>query len=176
MSTTPSIVRGATAADEPQLWVLLRQMWEENGLFPMSETKVQFYLDRVLRPENVAPEDTGPRGIVGVIGPSSYLEGVIMLILAPVWYSDTISLQDCVNYVREDCRQSSHAKSLISYSKAMTDEIRKGHPDFKLMVGVVSTKRTQPKIRFYRRQMAEIGSVFLYPYDGEERLVGENSP
>ena len=166
MSSTPSIVRGATTADEPQLWELLRQMWDENGLFPMSETKVQFYLDRVLRPETVAAEDTGPRGIVGVIGPSSYLEGVIMLILAPVWYSTTISLQDCVNYVREDCRSSNHAKALISYSKFMTDEIRKTDPSFKLMVGVVSTVRTQPKVRLYRRQLAEIGAIFLYPHEG----------
>ena len=163
MSSTPSIVRGATAADEPQLWVLLRQMWDENGLFPMSETKVQFYLDRVLRPESVAPEDTGPRGVIGVIGPSSYIEGAIMLILAPVWYSDSISLQDCINYVREDCRQSDHAKALISYSKHMTDEIRKAHHDFQMMVGIVSTKRTAAKVRLYRKQLAEIGSFFLYP-------------
>ena len=151
-------------------------MWLENGLFPMSETKVQFYLDRVLRPEAIPPQDTGPRGIIGVIGPSSYLEGVILLILAPVWYLTTISLQDCVNYVREDCRSSNHAKALIGYSKQMTDEIRKVDPDFKLMVGVVSTVRTQAKIRMFRRQMTECGSVFLYPHDEGGQLNLANSP
>lgn len=176
MNISESIVRCAVPADESELWVLFRQMWHENGLFPLSEPKVQSFLDRVLHPETIAPSDTGPRGIIGVIGSHVYLEGVIMLILSPVWYSDQIAMQDCVNFVREECRQSNHAKSLISYSKHMTDEIRKGHPEFRMMVGVVSTKRTQPKVRLYRRQMAEVGAFFLYPYDGETYPERANSP
>jgi hypothetical protein len=163
MNASTSIVRPAVPDDERQIWVLLRQMWNENGLFPLSEPKVQYYLDRVLHPEIIPFGDTGPRGIIGVIGAPSYLEGVIMLVLGQVWYSDTISLQDCVNFVREDCRQSSHAKELIAYSKRMTDEIRKADPDFQMMVGVVSTKRTAAKVRLYRRQLAEVGAFFVYP-------------
>ncbi len=176
MSTTPSIVRCAAPPDEGEIWVLLRQMHNENGLFPLSEPKVQTFLTRVLYPETISPEDTGARGIIGVIGSSAYLEGMIMLILSPVWYSETVALQDCVNFVRENCRQSNHAKALIGYSKHMTDEIRKGHPEFKLMVGVVSTVRTQAKIRLYKRQMAECGSFFLYPHDGEVYSERANSP
>ncbi len=176
MSTTPSVVRCAVPADEPELWVLLRQMHRENGLFPMSEPKVQTFLTRVLYPETIATDDTGARGIIGVIGRHAYLEGMIMLILSPVWYSEQIAMQDCVNFVREDCRQSNHAKALISYSKHMTDEIRKGHPEFKLMVGVVSTVRTQPKIRLYRRQMVECGSFFLYPHEDDGHSQRANGP
>jgi hypothetical protein len=164
MNVSPSIVRPATFDDERQIWVLLREMWDENGLFPLSEPKVQYYLDRVLHPETIPLGDTGPRGIIGVIGASSYLEGIIMLVLGQVWYSDTISLQDCVNFVRHECRQTSaHAKELIAYSKRMTDEIRKADPDFQMMVGVVSTKRTAAKVRLYRRQLAEVGAFFVYP-------------
>ena len=176
MSTTPSIVRAAIPADEQEIWILLRQMHRENGLLPLSESKVQYYLDRVLRPERILSSDTGPRGIIGVIGISSYLEGIIMLVLGQVWYSDSIMLSDCVNFVREDCRQSTHAKELISYSKRMTDEIRKSDPDFKMMVGVVSTVRTQPKIRLYRRQLAEIGAFFMYPCDRGAYSDRANSP
>ena len=165
MNVSPSIVRAATPADQGEIWVLLRQMHGEAGLFPLSEAKVQSFLTRILHPETIAPNDTGSRGIIGVIGSPSYLEGIIMLILSPLWYSETIAMQDMVNFVREDCRQSSHAKALIAYSKFMTDEVRKAHSDFKLMVGVVSTVRTQAKIRLFRRQMTECGAVFLYPHD-----------
>lgn len=151
-------------------------MHHEAGLFPLSEPKVQSFLDRVLRPESISPKDTGPRGIIGVIGGNAYLEGVIMLILSPVWYSEQVVMQDCVNFVREECRQSNHAKALIGYSKHMTDEIRKGHPEFRMMVGVVSTKRTMPKVRLYRRQMTEVGAFFLYPYEGESYPERANSP
>ena len=175
MNVSPSIVRCATPVDESEIWVLLRQMHREVGLFPLSEGKVQSFLTRVLHPETIAPGDTGPRGIIGVIGGSTYLEGIIMLILSPLWYSDQIALQDCVNFVREECRQSEHAKALIGYSKNMTDEIRKAHPEFRLMVGVVSTVRTQPKVRLYRRQMVECGSFFLYPHD-ESHSERANSP
>ena len=176
INVSPSIVRQATPEDEGELWVLLRQMHRENGLLPLSEPKVQYHLDRVLYPEKISLSDTGPRGVIGVIGPPSRLEGVIMLVLGHVWYSDAVMLQDCVNFVREDCRQSSHAKELIAYSKRMTDEIRKSEPDFKMMVGVVSTVRTQPKVRLYRRQLAEIGAFFMYPYEGEDYSERANSP
>ncbi len=172
----PSIVRQATPQDEGELWILLRQMHNENGLLPLSEPRVQYYLDRVLYPEKIPLADTGPRGIIGVIGSPSRLEGVIMLVLGHVWYSDSVMLQDCVNFVREDCRQSSHSKELIAYSKRMTDEIRKSDPDFKMMVGVVSTIRTQAKIRLYRRQLVECGSFFLYPHDGGNSFTQANSP
>ena len=176
INVSPSIVRQAIPQDEGELWVLLRQMHRENGLLPLSEPKVQYYLDRVLHPEKISSTDTGPRGIIGVIGTASYLEGMIMLVLGQVWYSASVMLQDCVNFVREDCRQSNHSKELIAYRKRMTDEIRKSDPDFKMMVGVVSTVRTQAKIRLYRRQMVECGSFFLYPHDGESHPELANSP
>lgn len=176
MNISASVVRPAIPQDEGELWVLLRMMHRENGLLPLSEQRVGYYLDRVLYPGKISPDDTGPRGIIGVIGPSSRLEGVIMLVLGHVWYSDSIMLQDCVNFVREDCRQSSHSKELIAYSKRMTDEIRKSDPDFRMMVGVVSTVRTQAKIRLYRRQMVECGSFFLYPHEGEIYSDRANSP
>ncbi len=163
MNASPSIVRAAVPDDEGQLWVLLRLMHFENGILPLSEPKVQFYLDRALRPETISAEDAGPRGIIGVIGTPSVLEGMIMLVLGQVWYSDAIIMMDSVNFVHPDCRQSDHAKTLIGYGKNMVDEIRKVYADFQMMVGVVSTKRTAAKVRLYRRQLVEVGSFFVYP-------------
>ena len=163
MTSSPSIVRAAVPDDEEELWSLFRLMHHENGLFPLCEPKVQDYLRRVLYPETIPPDDTGPRGIIGVIGSPTQLEAAIMLVLGAVWYTNAISLQDCVNFVHPEYRQSDHSKALIAYSKFMTDEIRKTDANFQMMVGVVSTKRTAAKVRLYRRQLAEIGSFFVYP-------------
>ena len=163
MTASPSTVRAARPEDEGELWSLFRLMHSEAGLFPLCEPKVQDYLRRVLHPETIPPNDTGPRGIIGVIGPPDRLEAAIMLVLGAIWYTNQISLQDCINFVHPKYRQSDHAKALIAYSRHMTDEIRKTDPDFQMMVGVVSTKRTAAKVRLYRRQLAEIGSFFVYP-------------
>ncbi len=162
MPAGPSIVRAAVPADEAELWALMRLMHHETGLCPLSEAKVQSFLDRTLRPEAVPPEDVGPRGIIGVIG-MSRLEAAIMLVLNSIWYSDEIIMMDALNFVHPNYRQSNHAKTLISYAKHMVDEIRKTHVDFKMMMGLVSTKRTEAKIRLFRRQLPEAGAVFVYP-------------
>lgn len=63
--TCPSVVRKGIPADKGELWRLLRLLWAENAMCAMSERKVDYYLDRILAPEN---ETDGPRGVVGVIG------------------------------------------------------------------------------------------------------------
>lgn len=138
-------------------------MHSEAGIYPLSEPKVQDYLRRVLYPETIPPDDAGPRGIIGVIGAPNRLEAAIMLVLGSVWYSSVLTLMDALNFVHPDYRQSNHAKALISYSKRMTDEVRKIDPDFQMVIGIVSTKRTAAKIRLFRRQMVEAGAVFVYP-------------
>ncbi len=163
MTPSPSVVRSAVSADEEELWKLFRLMHSETGIYPLSEPKVHDYLRRVLHPETIPPDDTGPRGIIGVIGAPNRLEAAIMLVLGSVWYSSVLTLMDALNFVHPDYRQSNHAKALISYSKRMTDEVRHIDPDFQMVIGIVSTKRTQAKIRLFRRQMVECGAVFVYP-------------
>ena len=163
MNASPSIVRAATPADQTELWTLFRLMHDETAIFPLDEGKVQDYLRRVLYPETIPPSDTGPRGIIGVIGAPSRLEAAIMLVLGSVWYSSAITLMDALNFVHPDYRNSNHASSLISYGKRMVDEVRKVDADFRMVIGIVSTKRTAAKIRLFRRQMVEAGAVFVYP-------------
>lgn len=159
----PSIVRPAVAADHEEIWRLFRLHADENALFPLCESKVNFYLDRVLNPKSVGADDTGPRGLIGVIGPVGALEGAIMLMLASPWYSEEITLDDCMNFVDPGHRKSNHAKALISYAKYLVDRVREGHPDFKMTLGVVSTERTAAKIRLYSRQLEPVGAWFVYP-------------
>lgn len=161
---SPSIVRPAGQPDSDEIWRLFRLHHEENGLFPLSERKVQFYLDRVLYPERIAPDDAGPRGVIGVIGAIGALEGAIMLVLGSAWYTDQIGIDDCMSFVDPAHRRSNHARALICYGKYIVDSIRaSGNPEFKMMLGVVSTERTAAKIRLYGREMPAVGAFFLYP-------------
>lgn len=166
--SSPSIVRAAVPDDRDEIWRLFRLHTAENALFPISEEKVGALLERMLHPELLGADDAGPRGLIGVIGTVGALEGAIMLILGSPWYTDAVTMDDCMNFVDPEHRRSDHAKALISYSRHLTDQVRAGHPDFKIMVGVVSTERTAAKIRFYTRLMGEpVGAFFMYPKTAE---------
>ncbi|QPF87037.1 hypothetical protein IC762_12360 [Bradyrhizobium genosp. L] len=158
----PSLVRPARPADKSEVWRLFRLCHAENGLLPIAERKVNFYIDRLLEPANIVADDAGPRGIIGVIGEKK-LEGCIMLSFGSPWYSDEINVDEFLNFVDPAHRNGNHAKTLISYAKEMIDALRGDHPHLKLMIGVLSVKRTAPKVRLYERQLTPAGAFFIYP-------------
>lgn len=160
---SPSIVRAATSSDKAEIWRLLRLHHAENAIFPLSERKVEFYVDRALYPERIAADDTGPRGIVGTIGNAGALEGMVMLVLGSPWYTESIGMDDCVNFVDPAHRQSNHATALLAYSKHLVDQVRVNHPDFRMLMGIVSNERTAAKVRLYSRQLELVGAFFTYP-------------
>lgn len=137
---------------------MLRLLWSENAMFPISDRKVQYYLDRLLHPETIAMDDAGPRGFIGVIGPLNAIEACIMLTVGSVWYSEEITLDEHFNFVDPGHRQSSHAKALISFAKHCADKI-----GIRLVIGVLSTKRTAAKVRLYERQLTPAGAFFVHP-------------
>lgn len=160
--TEISTVRSAKPDDKPEIWRLFKLCHAENGMLPMAPRKIDYHIDRLLDPENIAADDYGPRGIIGVIGQRK-LEGAIMLGFGSPWYSDEINMDEYLNFVDPAHRSSSHAKTLISYAKHMVDQIRLAHENFKLMIGVLSTKRTAAKVRLYERQLTPAGAFFVYP-------------
>jgi len=162
--THPSCVRPAVPADEPEIWRLFRLAHHENALQSMSDRKVQYHLDRFLNPQGIRPEDAGPRGFIGVVGPIDALEGIVMLALGSPWFSEDITMDDCLNFVDPEHRRSDHAKVLLAYAKNMTDQIRLSHPKFQMTVGILSTERTAAKIKLYERQNLTLaGAIFVYP-------------
>jgi len=160
--TSPSLVRSAKPSDKSEVWRLFRACWAENGMLPISERKVDYHIDRLLDPSNIASDDAGPRGLIGVIGDQK-LEGAIMLGFGSPWYSDEITMDEYLNFVDPDYRASDHAKTLISYAKHMVDQIRLTHSNLKLIIGVLSTKRTAAKVRLYERQLTPCGVFFTHP-------------
>lgn len=160
--TSESVVRSAVRDDKPEIWRLFRMCHSENGMLPMSEPKVDYHIDRLLDPSNIAANDFGPRGMIGVIG-GRELEGAIMLGFGSPWYSEEINMDEYLNFVDPTHRASNHAKTLIAYAKHMVDQIRVKHENFKLMIGVLSTKRAAAKVRLYERQLTAAGAFFIYP-------------
>jgi hypothetical protein len=160
--TQDSVVRAAIPQDKNEIWRLFRLCHTENGMLPMSESKVDYHIDRLLDPTNIAVNDFGPRGMIGVIG-QRRLEGAIMLGFGSPWYSEEINMDEYLNFVDPEHRASNHAKTLIAYAKHIVDQIRLKHQNFKLMIGVLSTKRAAAKVRLYERQLTAAGAFFIYP-------------
>lgn len=155
--SSPSIVRRATPEDRDSIWTLFHLLHAENGIFPLSEPKVDWLLDRVLHPENIPEGDNGLRGYMGVIGPPNKCEGFILVSIGNFWYSTEPHLEEFANFVHPAHRNSNHAKTLLGWSKQLSDRI--GIP---LLIGIVSNTRTEAKVRLYRRQLPSAGNFFLY--------------
>lgn len=153
-----SIVRPATPQDAAEIWRLFHLLHSENAMFSICEPKVDYYIQRLLRPDMIAEGDTGPRGFIGVIGPVGALEACIMLTVGSVWYSEDYTLDEHLNFVDPAHRQSEHAKSLISYAKMCAEKI-----GIRLVIGILSTKRLAAKARLYERQLTPVGLFFVHP-------------
>ena len=155
--TCPSIVRIAQPADHTEIWRLFLQGHRENGKFSLAPEKVDWFLSRALRPDLIPEWDTGPRGAVGVIGDVGKLEALVFVTIGTYWYSHDRHLEEFIVYVDPECRQSAHARVLIEWMKHQSD--RTGLP---LVTGIISTERTEAKVRLYRRMLEPVGAFFLY--------------
>lgn len=133
------------------------QSHKENGLFAMNGEKVDWFLRRFLFPEAIPPEDTGIRGVIGVIGDTGELEALCGMAVSDIWYTTEKHLADFLVYVDPEHRASEHGTALVQWMKKQSDII--GLP---LLSGVVSNKRTEAKCRMFRRMMPKIGEYFLY--------------
>lgn len=152
------VVRRAVLADYPEVMKMAHLLHEENGLFEMSKRKMDWLLMRTLAPESIPEGDIGLRGYMGVIGPvGGPLEGLILLTIGAFWYSEQVVLEEYANFVHPAYRKSNHAKTLLRYAQHLSDKI--GIP---LLIGVLSSKQTEAKVRLYRRHFNEVGSFFLY--------------
>jgi GNAT superfamily N-acetyltransferase len=141
-------VRLAKPEDEEEIMAICRQLHEENGIFPMSETKVRAKVHECLYQRG---------GIMGVVGEPGEIEAVICLTLGQAWYSDAWSLEEHFAFVLPNHRGSEDAKELVIFAKACAREL--GLP---LMIGILSNERTAAKVRLYQRQLgAPAGAFFL---------------
>ena len=149
--------RLAVPADRDSLFRMCCELWEENGLFPISETKVRRMID--IATDNSIKTEQEPIAMIWCIGDVGKIEASLCLIITQNWYSDAWHVEELWNFVHPDHRRSNYAKALIDYSKKVQSEI--GLP---LMIGILSNDRTQEKVRLYSRRLGQpAGAYFVYP-------------
>lgn len=151
------MVRIAGPQDWDEVFRLLRLAHDESGFLPFDLPKVEWLVQRMLWPERLAPTDTGLRGLIGVIGEPDQLEGLAFIVIGTIWYASKPHLEELVVYVEPEYRPQRHVLTLIEWMK---DQSRiSGLP---LLTGVMSTERTEAKIRLYSREIPKVGAVFRF--------------
>lgn len=144
----PSTVRIATPKDEDEVMRLMRAAFAEQPIFPLNEQRMRNNI-------RVCTERRG--GVLGVIDGPNGIEGYLIAVLGQHWYSDVWHLEELSNFVHPDYRKSTHAKDLISFVKWFAEQLQ-----MPVVLGILSTKRLEAKIRLYQRQVRHVGAVFVY--------------
>ena len=104
---------------------------------------------------------TRQTGICGVIGPvGAPLEGAVLLSMGEMWYSKELILEEKAIFVDPEFRSAKggRARKLAEFAKLTANELQ-----IPLAIGVLSSSRTEAKIRLYERVFGEpAGVYFLY--------------
>lgn len=154
--STIADVRIARPDDAEEIFRLLAQSHGENGLFPYDLNKVNWWIARFLHPELIEPWDTGPRGVIGVIG-KKHLEGMAILTIGMFWYSSQRHLEEFIVYVDPGHRKKGHQKALIEWMKQQS-----ALTGLKLITGILSNHRTEAKVRLYEQSLPKAGAFFVF--------------
>lgn len=149
-------VRIAKPEDVPQIFQFLLPLHEENGLCKIDYPKTYQTVMDLVDPEH---------GVIGIIDGPQGIEGSVGLFMTSNYYSRDMHLSEMWNYVRPDCRKTTHAKRLIEFAKWCADSL-----GVTLYMGIVSVDRLDAKQRLYRRQLTPIGVTFIH---GMPSLKGE---
>lgn len=150
--TTDLSVRVGTPEDLDGMMSLAMRATEENAFVRPDTEKLLTSLWPALNREG---------GIVGIIGnPGEAFEGAILLNVGELWYSRNPVLEERAVFVAPEFRNAKggRARKLCEFAKEAANEL--GIP---LSIGVLSSSRTQAKIRLYQRMFGEpAGVYFLY--------------
>lgn len=142
-------VRPVKIGDEDKLFSLLALAHSENAPYIMSERKVRNFIHDAACDREI---------IIGVIdAPDGSIAGSIGAIFSQFWYTDDWHIEECWNYVHPDHRHSKHAKDLIHYIKWIAENM-----NMPAHIGIMTATRMEAKIKFYQRQMPQVGAAFAY--------------
>lgn len=147
-------VRLAVIEDRPGIVALTNELHGENGLFRIAPAKVERMLDRFYNREGA---------VIGVIGEIGAPVATIYLGIDQLVYTDDWALVEQWNFTHPEHRRSNYARQLIAYAKKVSDGMR-----LPLMIGILSNKRTEAKVRLYEQMLEKAGAYFIY---GREHLT-----
>lgn len=141
-------VRIAIESDEPDIYNLLMLQHRECGVFNFSDKKVRAVMQN-------GTHQSG--GIVGVVDGEKGIEATIGLTIGQSWYSDDWHLSELWNFVHPSHRKDGHAAKLVGFSKWCADNLT-----IPLLIMAIANKRTEAKVRLYKRMVPMMGQMFLY--------------
>lgn len=141
-------VRLAVIEDRPAIVALTNELHGENGLFRIASGKVDHMLDRYFNREGA---------VIGVIGDVGAPVATIYLGIDQLVYTDDWALVEQWNFVHPEHRRTNYARQLIGYAKKVSDGLK-----LPLMVGILSNKRTEAKVRLYEQMLDKAGCYFIY--------------
>jgi GNAT superfamily N-acetyltransferase len=145
-------IRIAVPDDVHEIMDLALSACDENGFVDPNPNKLLAEIWPALHREH---------GLIGAIGePEGPIEGVVLLRVGAMWYSDRPVLEEKAIFIHPDYRSAKggRARQLCEFSKKVADSL--GMP---LIIGVLSNHRTEGKIRLYTRQFGPpSGAFFLY--------------
>jgi GNAT superfamily N-acetyltransferase len=142
-------IRLAEIEDIPSLMALTKLASDEDAQHPYDAEKVWHVVRRHY-------DKTG--GLVAVAGPKSEpVRGYLIMIVDEIWYSPDYQLLELSLFVAPDHRKSTLAKQLMAFSKAASEGLK-----LDLTIGVLSTERTEAKVKLYKRQFKTAGAYFVY--------------
>lgn len=140
-------VRLGTPSDEGEIMEMCRMLHAENGLMSMSDGKVRSVLQ-------LAFQERG--GVIGVIGDRGSIEAMIFLLIGQLWSSEDYHLEELFSYCRPEFRRSNNAKLLLEFAKESARQL-----NMELIIGILSDKRTEQKVRLYQRQFGKPRGAFF---------------
>ena len=153
IQTNPNRVRVATEEDENELVHLCGALHQEIGLFAPDFAKIRV----TLRKAYVPPVEHR-QAIIGVIGgKGAPIQGAIYLSILQEWYSSDLFAHEMFNFVHPEYRKgTNNSHDLIAWSKLVSESF-----ELPLLIGVLSTERTEAKVRHYRKQFGEPRGAFF---------------
>lgn len=140
--------------DEDEIFKMLLELHQENGVFNVDEQKVR----EVIR--GATQQRDGEFGLIGLIR-GDRIEGSVGLTLTQWWYTSDWCLQEHWCFVHVDFRRQNHARRLVDFAKWCADRM-----SVPLSMGIMSTTRTEAKERLYRRKLTPVGGLFMHRGDG----------
>jgi GNAT superfamily N-acetyltransferase len=159
MEPFPGVVR-VEAQDEDEVFNHLLELHRENGMFQVSEAKVRALIRMAARQEGGV--------LVGLIRGPEMIEASIGLVLDQVWYSDDWHLGERWIFVHPEHRNKNHAARLADFAKWCDAQFQ-----LPLLLGIMSTSRTEAKERLYQRKFTRVGGFYAHRSDGPVVTGGE---
>ena len=142
-------VRVGVPEDFYAIMNLALDLCKENGLFSPDMSKVEMEVWASLH------QDKGIVGVIGEVG--GPLEGFVLLRIGNSWYSGEEMLEERCVFVSKKFRKvrGGRARRLCEFAKKVSEEL-----GMVLLIGVLSSQRTESKARLYNRIFGKPAGVF----------------